>query len=377
MKIGIVTFQRTDNYGAVLQAYALQSFLIAQGHEVEILDYWPAQRESFLRRWLAINPRNCMLKWQFRDIERTFARFRSRHLRLSIPRMQDPKHLASQMPRYDVLVAGSDQIWNPTWISRIDGGDIFYLLGFGESSTRRIAFAASFGHDGIDTIPPEWQMIFKEHLPAFNAISVREPSGTKLVKKLCGRDDAVAVCDPTLLVPRSLYERLMPPSKSGTPYMLAFMLHGQEQASISIGRQLVHATGYPLRTVLLHTTQVLFPRNLPPSPGEWLRLISETELLITNSFHGVVFALIFHRPFIVLHVSGSAAPMNNRITGLLDRLGLAHRIVDHTASIDPGFAFAPVDWSHVDAQLAAERDQALAFLKQQLIQTNAEAPHAA
>ncbi|HMP73300.1 MAG TPA: hypothetical protein PKE55_08560, partial [Kiritimatiellia bacterium] len=93
MKIGIATFQRTDNYGAVLQAYALQAFLVEQGHEVEIIDYWPLAPPPFLRRWLAVDPRNMLLKWQARRKERLFARFRAEQLTLSRPARSHPEEL--------------------------------------------------------------------------------------------------------------------------------------------------------------------------------------------------------------------------------------------------------------------------------------------
>ncbi len=361
MKIGIVTFQRTDNYGAVLQAFALQSFLSAQGHEVEQLDYWPHAPASWIRRWLAVHPRNVLLKWQVRGIERRFARFRTQRLRLTKPLVKDPADLNSLSGLHDLLIAGSDQIWNPTWINRIPGGDRFFLLAFASPATRKISYAASFGHATVNAIPAGWQNIFRLELSAFDWISVRETSGAGLVKALCGREDAVTVVDPTLLMPASFYTAMMPPPARTADYLFSFLLHEENPNALRYIEQAIRATGLRSRSCHLHAALLARPDNQPPSPEHWLARIRDASLVITNSFHAVVFCLLFHTPFVALKVGGTIAGMNDRITNLLDMAGLSGRLCNANETFHPE-GFSVIDWSDVDTRIAARRNETLCRL---------------
>ena len=360
MKIGIATFQRTDNYGAVLQAYALQAFLVEQGHEVEIIDYWPLAPPPFLRRWLAVDPRNMLLKWQARRKERLFARFRAEQLTLSRPARSHPEELHDLRDRYDMVIAGSDQVWNPTWLEPLAGSDLFYPLAFAGDHTRRIAYAASFGHRSPETIPTAWRKIFRERLPAFEAISVREPSGVGLVHALCGREDAVPVGDPTLLLSADRYDALAQPPRAARPFVFVFALHGQEEAAWPSGWARAKALGLAVHGCRLHPAQ-WSPGNLTPSPGQWLGWIRQADLVVTNSFHGIIFCLLFHTPFIALAVKGEAATMNSRVAELLALVGLSNRFMDEdqASSAQP---LDSIDWPGVDTALHGLRAKSQAFL---------------
>lgn len=361
MKIGIVTFQRTDNYGAALQAFALQAFLSAQGHEVELIDYWPLAPAFWPRRWLAVYPRNMLLKWQVRRIEQRFERFRKQRLRLSSPRITDPADLHSLAGRHDLLIAGSDQIWNPTWIDRIPGGDQFYLLAFAAPTTRKLSYAASFGQATVDAMPAAWQQIFQRELPAFDWISVRESSGTALVETLCGRKDAATVVDPTLLMPASFYSAIMPPPARKPEYLFSFLLHGENPYALRFIEQALRATGLRPRHCHLHAARLARLDDQPPSPEDWLARIRDASLVITNSFHAVVFCLLFHTPFVVLKIGGATAGMNDRINNLLDMAGVSDRLCSANETFQPD-AFPAIDWNTVDSRLAAQREETLARL---------------
>lgn len=357
MRIAIATFQRSENYGAVLQAYALQSFLTAQGHDVDILDFLPQKRVSWSKRWIALNPRNLLLKWQARRVEMIFSRFRDRRLRLSSPPITSSQALTMLADRYEAFMTGSDQVWNPRWIGQIPGGALFYLLTFAGERARKYSFAASFGHAKIETIPDTWQTVFRQSLKQFSWISVREHSGIDLVKRLSGRDDAVALVDPTLLMPASFYQRIMPRTRSRAPYLFSFILHGQaEQVSRAYVRMDDH-TGWKVISCCLPCKQLVRPVDWPPTPEIWLARIRDAALVVTNSFHAIVFCLIFHTPFIALKVCGCDSTMNDRVVNLLKSVGLEDRLHPED-SVVPN-VLPPIDWSAVDTRLAERRKASL------------------
>lgn len=362
MKIGITTFQWSDNYGAVLQAHALQCFLQQRGHSVEIVDYRTRKPESWVRRWVAKTPFGCVRKWEAVWKKQRFEQFRRQHL----IRTPDVFHSSSELrkisDRFDLLIAGSDQVWNPEWLAQVAGLSELYFLSFAGSKTRRISYAASIGHSSRATLTAEWADILCKKLLTIDAVSVRETSGVGLVKELCGRDDAVQVCDPTLLLDRQHYEALAGPvAAGGKKYLFSFMLHGLERDAEPVCRQIAGKEGWRVlkcdaRRTALHKGFVL------PSPAGWLRRIRDAEFVVTNSFHCTVFCLIFHIPFAAVLIGGQIGSMNSRIVDLLGAVGLANRMVSSGGGIPAAVLEKGIDWDAVDARMDAMRPGAVEFL---------------
>jgi len=242
MKIGIATFQWADNYGAVMQAHALQSYLREQGNEVEIINFQPQNFNSGLRQFIAATPKATLAKWEAFYKRKVFLDFRNDYLQLTPDSFNTTADLDKIKDRFDLLITGSDQVWNPKWLSQFEGLWDLCFLRFAGNKTRRISYAASFGHADSATISQEFQARIGAYLKEFDAISVREKSGIELVNKLSGRDDAIQVADPTLLHDRSFYEKLAGPIRRRAPYLLNYMLHGQlrnaQQLEYEISKQL-------------------------------------------------------------------------------------------------------------------------------------------
>ena len=373
MRIGIVTFFRVPNYGAMLQAYSLWKYLEERGHEVEFIDYafGNARRIPLWKCFVSRHVRGCF--GAIRKKLKAYVRFNIVHFSDAFPRTRPVATFVELKEigcSYDALIVGSDQMWNPLWCS----GETLpvVMLDFAAKGEKRVAYAVSFG-------TKEWK---KEQnadeagrlLREFDAISVREESGMKLVQELSGRDDAKWMVDPTLLHSASFYEPLLNCECRDRPrYVFSYMLDewlGDENVE-SVLRVVTTARGVDE----VHTDKVSASGLLSPickmldvqskmSVGSWLSEIANSDFVVTNSFHGTVFSIIFHKPFMTMPVSGKMSGMNERVVSLLSMVGLRSRIVD-TKDLDGcrEVISTAIDWDGVDRRLDAERVKADAFLQ--------------
>ena len=198
MKIGIITFHRAVNYGAVLQAYALQHALEGLGAQAEILDYRNRYIESCYDPYslkgnkLKALAKIALLGGVRRKKNEAFRSFNKKYLRLSEAVYKDSEQLAGAEKFYDAFITGSDQVWNTSCADF----DPAYFLTFVKDKKKKNSYAASFG---LSEIPKEYEAEYKKRLAGYRQISVREAQGRALVKELTGRDVPV-VLDPTLLL---------------------------------------------------------------------------------------------------------------------------------------------------------------------------------
>lgn len=365
MNIGITTFQWADNYGAVLQAHALQSFLQSRGHKVQIVDYRPQTPKPLVRRWLSSSPRGCIRKWEAEWKKYLFEQFRKKYLTRTSCVFRSSSELLKIADSFDLLIAGSDQVWNPKWLDQFEGLFDFYFLSFARSKTRRISYAASIGHSDSSTLRSEWQKILADKMKVMDAISVREQSGVELVRQLCGRTDAVFVADPTLLLDRAHYERLVGPPVRHHPYLFSFMLHGLERDAAPACRTI--STQLDLKIVRCDAVKSgLHADYTLPSPEGWLRQIRDARFVVTNSFHCILFCLIFHIPFAAVLIEGEIGSMNSRIIDLLKAVELPNRIVAANDEIFSGSATERIKWDQVDRAVGSMKDRSIAFLEKHI-----------
>ncbi len=362
MKIGITTLQWANNYGAVLQAHALQHFLQTRGHDVKIIDYRPSPSQAPpLRSWLSLSPRRYLQKWENRKKYYKFKNFRKHHLNLTAP-ITSQNDLDLYSDRFNLLITGSDQVWNPCYLDQGNGFYDFYFLSFAGTSTKRISYSASIGHTDLTTLTDAWRNVLGKKLKAIDAISVRETSGIHLVRALSERNDAVCVADPTLLLSRDYYDQLAGGvRKKRKPYLFNCILHDE----IINNRRTVNVIANQLGLRLLNCDVQRGPLHRDyalPSPEGWLRAIRDAEFVLTNSFHCMVFCLIFHVPFFVLLLSGNLASMNSRIVDLLKYLGLKNRILNPDQNRNPTVVAENIKWESIDDKLSSLRLSSLTFL---------------
>lgn len=340
-KIGTITFHWSENYGAVLQAYALQKFLQSIGADTEIIDYVP-RRTLMVQSLDALRRGNCRL---FKK-RRLFRSFRKRELCLSKRTYHTNRELHSHCRGYDKIICGSDQIWNESFCTGAEGKPtLSYFLDFAGDEVGKIAYAASFGTESLKESTKER---IKPFLSRFSHISARENSGKRILEEL--GVNAQTVLDPTLVLPRAAYEELLNGKTfaNNQPVFSYVLHHGQ-----SLAQKIVHCVQRSFHQEEKDASQLYI------GVYEWLYRLCKSEFVVTNSFHGVVMSLIFHRPFVAIPVERSG--MNDRILTLLTNLGLEDRIVSSTEGLDE-LIHKDIPWETVDERLEQMRRSSEDFL---------------
>lgn len=361
-RVGILTFHRALNYGAVLQAYALQQAIarLSPDLDVKIVDYRCPAIEWTRVQGLAGSGqglvRSTLLRWVHYPFMlhklHVFDAFLRDHLALTAAVTKDA--LDSAASSFECLVSGSDQVWNPG----ITHGDSAFFLDFAPS-VRRVAYAASFGSvsQGEDS-----QLWLRRQLTHMDRISVREMSAASIVEALTGVSPRV-VLDPTLLLTRAEWMAIAkrPRGASGRRYILIYNMVPTDHL-IGFARALARATGCRLRLIGHGLRHIGIPRERMASPAEFIGLFENAAYVIANSFHGVSFAINFERPFFTEMVDATGK-INTRVQNLLDICGLRDRALKDGRFTGDLNAPADIDWTRVRARLDAEREHSLGYLR--------------
>lgn len=379
MKVGILTLPLHTNYGGILQAYALQTVLQKMGHEVCIVNL-PIRREdrklvwkTYLKRFAA----NCLFRrkplraWpdsgERAIMCRHTGRFVNRYMHVvpckAIPELPE----LTEHEQIEGYVVGSDQVWRPGYSPDIAA----YFLDFVQANTvRKVAYAASFGVDSWE-FPPELTARCAPLAQGFHALSVREDSAVELCKRYLGAE-ALHVVDPTLLLEREVYEALLPPiaagSGNGEAQLMAYVLDKNAAKAgwirrIAESKKLdVNSVGAEARFWDVGKKGV--ERCVAPPVETWLAGFKNAAYVVTDSFHGTVFSILFRKPFVCIVNRSRGA---TRFTSLLTALGLRDRMVEGDAlGGDCSLLDKPIDYDAIEALLKQERSKAFAFLERAL-----------
>lgn len=373
MKIGIVTFFRVANYGAMLQANALRRFLESMGHEVVFISHprVVATKMSLWRVFVSRGLKGVKIKLK-NYVRHSITDFAATFPQTKLCRtMAEVRQATADC---DAFIVGSDQMWNPMWCS---GKHLpLVMLDFAPEGKPRIAYAASFG----TTVWREDQDAKQagELLHKFVKISVREESGIKLANELSRRTDVVQMLDPTLLHSPDFYRKIIADagveiSTHTRPTVFRYMLDEWDDASASqkafefvkgkLNLKDTDSDRIPVRGLLAPLCKLLGVTAKVSVP-EWLAKIAASDFVFTNSFHGTVFAIFFHRPFLSILLRGPMSGMNERAISLLKKLGLESRAVyaDNIAAIEAALA-TPIDWGKVDAACDVYAERSRSFLR--------------
>lgn len=307
MKIAIFTFHWATNYGAILQAWCLQEYLLEQGYEVEIVNYKPSQ---FDFSWLYIAKHPSLWKSIKRQIstrkkEALLTPFREKYLNLT-QRFSSAKQLSYDLGKYDVLISGSDQVLNTYFTLYGDNGkpSPVYWLGVGTGNPRRVGYAVSFG---TEEYPHNASSYALPLVNGFNAIGTREVSGLTILDALGYLGPKEVVPDPTLLLGVEIFKKLMITiPKVHKDYTCVYMLRREIDWGIN--------------------TRYIDDMHSPLTMEEWLATISNAGQMVTNSYHGMIIAMLAHVPFVVLLELGNVSGMNDRFFTLLERLNIKDRV---------------------------------------------------
>jgi hypothetical protein len=350
MKIAIVTLPLISNFGGVLQNYALQKILKDLGHEPVTIDWdvEPTRIQYFIRcvKLFVLNKGKIILPDKYTRNTR-IAPFLAENINLT-PRVRTFSNIDKMLPNYDAFIVGSDQIWRYSMCKR----EIYNVfLGFVKcNECKKIAYAASFGIS-------EWQYPSKitnkcgKLLSTFNAISVRESSAVKLCKKHF-KVNAIQVIDPTLLISADEYSKLCIKHNFEGKYLLAYVLDATED-KIDYIKKVSEAKGLKL--------QILSEmRNGGCTVSEWLAYFRDASYVITDSFHGTVFSIIFNHDFITL---SNPKRGQDRFISLLSLFELSDRLQN---SYNYSIINEDINWSKVNSIKELLKDNSLKFLKESL-----------
>ncbi|MCM1191194.1 MAG: polysaccharide pyruvyl transferase family protein [Butyrivibrio sp.] len=327
MKIMVMTYWDSNtNYGQQLQIYALQKKLEGLGHEVTLLRYHFVKNKYDIRRimsafnfgklikYIEITVRHRKAKAEEEKNSRQFQKFRSKHLRMTERDFFSTKEMNDLDAQ--CVITGSDQVWNWEWKTGSNFVEFAnaYFLGFVRPGIHRISYAASWG----GKVPNKSEeKLLRKLLAQFDLITVREDVGIKTCA-MCGRTDSDVVPDPTLLLNAEDYRKLYVEEEMlsiDEPYV--FFYHLNNRDDFNINGLYDWAREKNLRVVYVTANAVVdsYEKVYPTIP-QWLYLIEHAEYVVTNSFHGCVFSLIFNKKFGVIKLSGRSKEMNCRLDSL-------------------------------------------------------------
>lgn len=361
MKIGILTFQNSVSYGASLQMFALYRTLVSMGHDTEIINY----HNLFMKKELHCGKNGGskrLLKRKFKylfhyKLYSRFAQFEKRALnKYPQKSFSDMKRLSKIGKRYDAVVCGSDQVWNPD----ITGYDLSYFLNFCESQTKRISYAPSVGREEI---PAEWRNQVKQELDKFTAVSVRESIISDMIKEMLGIHVPV-VLDPTFLLNKDEWiamEKSYRIPEGG--YVLLYTIKSSAQL-LNFALRLAAEKKLKVLIVGGNCFSDLKERNpmveyaVDIGPEQWLYLIHHAGYVVTNSFHGTAFSINYRKNFFVEFSSAT----NSRLEQIVKTFGLQQQIVTHQSES----YISETDYSVTETVLPRLREESMSFLENAL-----------
>lgn len=330
MKIGILTYHRAHNFGAVLQAYALQEQLKKTGNEVKVIDYRPEYlRPNMpkLKKWMFTHGRAWeTIKKYFRVTRKEqksyykYYNFINRYFDLS-EACDDVADLSSIVKGFDLLVLGSDQIWN----SEFNGNDVSWFGDIEGYNGEIVTYAVSAG----ESISDYTSNVLRRMINRYKAISVREPFlAETLMKELKPLTDIKIVLDPSIMIDPSAWEKFCKKPNSLGKYVLVY----QARKSVSIFHIAIKiAKELDAEVISVDFWENSFRkdvRHIIASPSEFVSLIYNAECVVTTSFHGTAFSVILNRPFYYIALNDGA---DGRAKSLLDQTGLSDRLINENS----------------------------------------------
>ena len=324
MKIGIITWFHYENYGTKLQAYALYEYLINLGHEVQLVNFQlndgtikTGEKEKApicerIIRYLGYNIYNYELKKypdKFNLRSEQFEDFISNRCTLT-KLIQSDKEYIEVCNRFDVLICGSDQIWNPYWYHP------YYYADFEQIHTKRISYAPSIG---VLKVPSSCKEKMKRSLSRFKAISLREESACKIISSIIGFSPKCVV-DPTLLLDERTWDNLISNKITTKQYIACYFLTDNVRHWRAVKR-FAKKIQLPLMVIPQQGISYLQSKCVDRaiSVESFLGYIRNAQIVITDSFHACVFSIIFNRQFVVFerHNPSLNSSQNCRIYNLL------------------------------------------------------------
>ena len=371
MKIGILSYPLNNNYGCILQTYALKSLLESWGHQVtyiyrrHTIDTFLKFRIQYFFKNALFSNKNMERLLSLSNIElyeqemlkkgETFIPFFECHFSPHSAPLYSTQELKDFCEgRFDAIIVGSDQVWRPDLLKCISD---YFLAFLDDTHVKRIAYAASFGKSA-----PKFSKIYNFTcgiaFSKFNAVSVREADGINVIRNLGWTGpDAVHVLDPTLILDSQQYIKLLPKEPNNLLTLFCYILDPSKNKKSYI-EETARELGLKIDNIIWNQGNEKF---VFPSIEDWLVRLSSSNFVITDSFHGTVFSIIFHVPFIIILNNKRG---NARLFSLLKMFGLESRILkdDNLRQL----IHAEIDWDIVDKKVDERKAFSLDFLRNAL-----------
>ncbi len=377
MKIGILTQPLNRNYGGLIQAYALQKYLQDEGHEVWLLNrhYGKNHKLSLRRRivptikgfiYRALTRKKTFIinDADLQTINKECKEFVNNHIKPITKELYSGKELQQEVvdKEIELLVVGSDQVWRPLYSPDIHD----YFFGFAKDiSVKKISYAASLGVDYWEYTNAETKEC-STLAKKFDGISVREDSAIELCKHHL-KVDSELVLDPTMLLQQENYEQLVYDAKiekSNKGMFCYFLDETARETEIAKKIELLlEVPSYRVKPKKASTEENItkeIESCVHPSPLKWLRAFMDADIVLTNSFHGCVFSIIFKRNFWVI---GNKKRGNARFDSLLKLFGLDNRRIFDVSELSAERIATPIEWTNVYDVLEKYRIISKQFLK--------------
>lgn len=360
-----ITFHASHNYGSVLQALALQTVVTRLGTEYEILNFRTLRQMDlyavFTRRrgfkYLLKNASHLLYypalhkKWQ------RFEQFIGDRLSLSAQQFSTLEELKEAKKSYDCYIAGSDQIWNPVPADF----DWAYYLPFVKDA-KRIAYAPSFGQLA-STGDADTKKRIRDAVRRFDSLSAREDAAKEAILAMTGREVPV-VLDPTLLLTAKDWDAVCAPGRiQKGEYIFLYTLFADREI-LGTAKRLSKQLGLPVVTSNFsnqHDVFTPFKKRFDAGPAEFLNLVRNASLVVTTSFHGTVFSILHHRPFVAIRGLDDA-----RISSLLQLTGLSSRALSPGREAFDSRTLLTCDFSNAELRLETARQESISYLKSAL-----------
>ena len=378
MKIRTITCHHSFNHGAMLQAFALVKYLQSQGHDVEVIDYRPDYMPGHkvdpgfvsvgffsifgirhLYGWYKImqapkRKDEYELEQARRD---AFELFFNKYIPVTQKQYTSVKQLRANPPEADLYIAGSDQIWNT---NLKNGRDAAFYLDFG-TPRRKISYAASFATQNLKR---GYTGIVRRRLARFDAISLRERSGLSLLKSL--GYDGIEVVDPVFLLERQVWDEVLNADGNeiqceNENYILTYDFELRQSIIEPIALRLAALLKCRIYSVSPVNREYAEKSFVCCSPLKFVSLIKHARCIISNSFHGTAFSMIYGKDFFVVKRKDG---LNSRMQDLLNYYGLNERQIDET--VDQSVLLSQIDYKPVEVLLGQDIVKSKLFLHQQI-----------
>lgn len=370
MRVGIITFHASLNCGSMLQAFALQSVLVEKyGAEVEIINYSNWGQRNYYANW-DLFPRPTIIKSNIKALQHydsiekmrsDYLEFENRYLNITPKLLKHKRELKGIDNRYDIVIAGGDQVWNV----RCRDADDAYFLSF-VNTAKKVAYSPSLGARNINKEclnPGKYAKLLKD----FDYLSVREDNGQKWLKELTGCDIPI-IADPTILINSSEWVEKLNIPKLKEDFILFYAFYYSNEDNNKVLKEVSRKYNMPIYIIdgkqwAIHKLDRYDIRLWEKSgPIGFLTLMRNAKMVLVQSFHGIVFSALFHKTFWSLRNAVIKNKNDDRARVILRETALEQRAIKYEDLLAQDLLL-PIDYTQVDINLEKMRETAYAYIE--------------